>query len=340
MCDGIPQCNDGSDEAVELECHKSRLNSATKTVAAAVVASATTVNNKKTAENSKIDLTPFNHQAKQMTPYGDASGTKTSDDWPGLKQNPLNFYAYPHTANEDMATLYPKGVPNSQTGVDYNNYAPSNWNPFNAGGNDLANTKTSEKIMTPNFEQDRFNKESPSLYWPPLSFSSGEQQQQKSAQESSRPILSRPFDVGYNIPSLSYENRGMANYPLFSKSNPAAGFSNNYPSESMPLPIINNNNNNNLNDKKKTDYSHISASHSKVEQGKGNVMAVSVLHDVTNQNGRETNSAVIALTLGLFITSILILLVGCRMKTFKKRLARRGRSLAHDSDYLVNGMHL
>ena len=69
-------------------------------------------------------------------------------------------------------------------------------------------------------------------------------------------------------------------------------------------------------------------------------IAISHLRD-SDQSGRDTNSAVIALTLGLSITAMLIGIVGCRMKSIRKRIARRGgRSLAHDADYLVNGMYL
>lgn len=68
-------------------------------------------------------------------------------------------------------------------------------------------------------------------------------------------------------------------------------------------------------------------------------MAISHLHD-SNSSGRDTNSAVIALTLGLCITAMLVALVGCRMKSIRRRIARRGRNLTHDADYLVNGMYL
>jgi hypothetical protein len=71
------------------------------------------------------------------------------------------------------------------------------------------------------------------------------------------------------------------------------------------------------------------------------ILAVSHLRD-SDPSGRDTNSAVIALTLGLSITAMLIALVGCRMNSIKKRIARRGGrgSLAHDADYLINGMYL
>ena len=94
---------------------------------------------------------------------------------------------------------------------------------------------------------------------------------------------------------------------------------------------------NKLYDKPNVSYSHISSN-----RGSANspVVAVSYMHDSSQQNGRETNSAVIALSLGLCVTALLIVLVGCRMKSFKRKIARRGRPLAHDADYLVNGMYL
>lgn len=57
---------------------------------------------------------------------------------------------------------------------------------------------------------------------------------------------------------------------------------------------------------------------------------------------QESGSAVLALTLGLCITGLLLVLVGCRLRLARHRLARRGgrSSLAHDADYLVNGMYL
>lgn len=60
-----------------------------------------------------------------------------------------------------------------------------------------------------------------------------------------------------------------------------------------------------------------------------------------DENEQDNNSAVIALVLGLFITILLIVIVGYRMSSIKKRIQLRGgRTLAHDSDYLVNGLYL
>ncbi|XP_074603336.1 uncharacterized protein LOC141856803 [Brevipalpus obovatus] len=60
-----------------------------------------------------------------------------------------------------------------------------------------------------------------------------------------------------------------------------------------------------------------------------------------NEPGRDTNSAVIALALSLVITSMLVALAIYRMRYIRRRIARRGhKNLAHDADYLVNGMYL
>lgn len=60
-----------------------------------------------------------------------------------------------------------------------------------------------------------------------------------------------------------------------------------------------------------------------------------------DDNEQVNNSAVIALVLGLFITVLLVVIVGFRIKSLKKRIQRRGRAtLATDADYLINGMYL
>ncbi|XP_074653789.1 uncharacterized protein LOC141907949 [Tubulanus polymorphus] len=53
-----------------------------------------------------------------------------------------------------------------------------------------------------------------------------------------------------------------------------------------------------------------------------------------------SRTAVIALSLGLAIMALLLLIVGCRLRTVKRRL-RRGRPLnSNEADYLINGMYL
>ncbi|XP_011314228.1 uncharacterized protein [Fopius arisanus] len=50
--------------------------------------------------------------------------------------------------------------------------------------------------------------------------------------------------------------------------------------------------------------------------------------------------AVISLALGLTVTAIMATLIGCRLKAVRKRGRRGHGPFAHDADYLVNGMYL
>ncbi|XP_055682099.1 uncharacterized protein LOC129789347 isoform X2 [Lutzomyia longipalpis] len=53
------------------------------------------------------------------------------------------------------------------------------------------------------------------------------------------------------------------------------------------------------------------------------------------------SGAVLSLTLGIIIMAALAVLVGCRMKVVGRRMRRGGKSqYAHDADFLVNGMYL
>lgn len=55
----------------------------------------------------------------------------------------------------------------------------------------------------------------------------------------------------------------------------------------------------------------------------------------------ETPSgAILSLTLGLIITCVMAVLIGCRLRIVRRRMRKCGKSYAHDADYLVNGMYL
>ena len=60
-----------------------------------------------------------------------------------------------------------------------------------------------------------------------------------------------------------------------------------------------------------------------------------VHHEVKSDRG-----AVVALGLGLAVTAVLLLFVGCRLRNMKRKL-RRGRPMnSNEADYLINGMYL
>lgn len=79
------------------------------------------------------------------------------------------------------------------------------------------------------------------------------------------------------------------------------------------------------------------------EQPKYPVIAeYKMLDSVDLQDGvAETPSgAILSLTLGMIITCIMAILIGCRLRVVRRRMRRGGKSYAHDADYLVNGMYL
>lgn len=54
----------------------------------------------------------------------------------------------------------------------------------------------------------------------------------------------------------------------------------------------------------------------------------------------DAEGPIIALSLGLAFTVILLVLVGCRLRNVRHRL-RKGRPLhQNEADYLINGMYL
>ncbi|XP_023720150.1 uncharacterized protein LOC111871348 isoform X3 [Cryptotermes secundus] len=92
-----------------------------------------------------------------------------------------------------------------------------------------------------------------------------------------------------------------------------------------------------------TKVSHEHSSHLK----KTHKVAVNMDEVKLSENSAEEeepgrpSGAILSLALGLCITGIMAVLVGCRLRVVRRRLRRGGKSpYAHDADYLVNGMYL
>ena len=64
------------------------------------------------------------------------------------------------------------------------------------------------------------------------------------------------------------------------------------------------------------------------------------IEETIESNNISNQTAVIVLALGLGITAILLIFVGCRLRNVKRRL-RKGRPMnSNEADYLINGMYL
>ncbi|XP_031349628.1 uncharacterized protein LOC116175584 isoform X2 [Photinus pyralis] len=82
-------------------------------------------------------------------------------------------------------------------------------------------------------------------------------------------------------------------------------------------------------------HEHLDAQYPKVAAYK-----VAEVLDLQDGITETPGGAVLSLTLGLIITCVMALLIGCRLRVVRRRLRRGGKSYAHDADYLVNGMYL
>ncbi|KAF2880429.1 hypothetical protein ILUMI_25737 [Ignelater luminosus] len=82
------------------------------------------------------------------------------------------------------------------------------------------------------------------------------------------------------------------------------------------------------------------ANHDHVQYAKMTQYKVAEVLDLQDGIAETPGGAVLSLTLGLIITCIMALLIGCRLRVVRRRIRRGGKSYAHDADYLVNGMYL
>ncbi|KAL4238425.1 hypothetical protein ACF0H5_003133 [Mactra antiquata] len=102
------------------------------------------------------------------------------------------------------------------------------------------------------------------------------------------------------------------------------------------------------NDNQSTDSSE-SKNSNNTEPSSGEAVSSGHKFNILNADSMEVEVAsysdsfqgpIVALALGLAITLMLLIVVGCRLRTVKRRL-RKGRALhSNEADYLINGMYL
>ncbi|KAH9422111.1 AP-2 complex subunit sigma [Dermatophagoides pteronyssinus] len=411
VCDGIAQCSDGSDESIELECHKSRLNNNQQhiidnnivhTMSNDPVSLQNTIDNNNNNNGSHIQTNPIQNRGILPSNYI-LSSSSSSFHNPNIQNSKsvpysnINFN-YPKSINDkqqQQQVLDENSLPSPRNHIqgDYNEYNSNNnnniwgpnWNQYSLPEKQLEKSLSSsinddqQQQQQQQLQQLQSNVKVEPIYWPSFKYQQNIPQEnflQSHHYHQHRMIFRTKLDYAQQLQQpkssssiLLQQQQPFSPYriantqkQLLQQQQQQHSLSNEF-KNNLPLSIgnkfndtlkINDNVKQQSNDKidiPKTNlkYSNIMSNEKMSiknhQPSTNNIIAISYMHDrqasqQQQQNGRETNSAVIALTLGLLITCILIVIVGCRMKTFKKRIARRGRSLAHDSDYLINGMYL
>lgn len=308
VCDGITQCPDGSDEAKELKCPPSFVDDFPR---------------------PKIEPT--------YKPTSEKSRKGPADD---VLTNPRMF-EYPKAPELDLSpgrAFNGKFATGANEGFRYNPIPQSEY--FNPGGSYLFPDTDYSRDLTP-------------LFWPPVQAppppSANEMRDSLLRQEKINPEpLSQPLlrlsefskDKGHkdwsSLPQETpFDKTNSIQNSQFGLKTPIVS----QPSSPVPTadPVTSAKSNNPIST---SEHKPSSQFHSSALIISPEAIAVTHLRD-SGSSGRDTNSAVIALTLGICITVMLVVLVGCRMKSIHRKIARRGgRSLAHDADYLVNGMYL
>lgn len=319
MCDGIAQCPDGSDEAEDLKCSPNFVNELPR---------------------PKIEPT-----YKPM--IGKSRKTGPADD---VLTDPRTMFEYPKAPELDLSP-----------GRTYNN-------KFNAGANDgfRYNQIPQSEFLNPGgqylFPDPDYSRDLTPFFWPPIQGPPQPPPPPPSQVNQLRDSLLRQEKINlepFNQPLLRLSDlakgqQGHKDWSALPRESPFDVRANSVQIPQLGLKPMRSDSQvsptaptADLVTRAKTNIlahelkvSPVQTFHSSALIASPEAIAVTHLRD-SGSSGRDTNSAVIALTLGICITIMLVVLVGCRMKSIHRKIARRGgRSLAHDADYLVNGMYL
>lgn len=330
-CDGIPQCADGSDEAAELGC-PATTTEATTTTKWPVTTHATVVSKSVIFPDMKSNANDWRpshdryaardfdngaNNARWKTPEGSRTYAErrpyqppNGEAYPEMDR-PANHY-YNSDPNHHYGAAWPERNADYRAGDSYDRYYDKEshvpYDPAANSGSIHTNGKHAEwdsnHSINPSNENRRVAVEHPA------------QVQHIEVIESDpviRPLDNRDQPFHADHPPHIQEFEKVTDAPVVVVSTTKAA----------PVLVT----------KEKVVNNHAHVNHFHVNQA--------VYHEEKAEQSRQTVGAVWALTLGMSVTGVLVLLVGCRLRSLKRHL-RRGPRTGHtrDADYLVNGMYL
>ncbi|XP_050538081.1 uncharacterized protein LOC126903714 [Daktulosphaira vitifoliae] len=330
-CDGIPQCSDGSDEAIELACPTTSKQMVPKETNYAIsnnnyVQSFPNKPVETSAHllNSPMNLQQQNQWRNQQPLYGsnivnynngkDQTAYSTNfipsqygREGEGLKwssqesanQNYGNSRIFSHINggvisdyNRPQSNMPPSNVPNKVYNSEMISNPDTNFNQMNSVNHEFHNFNMGRKNTFQN---------NPDYYY----------EEQKTKLEQSN-----------NIPINSIDQTNEKKYKVTEKS--TASSNSFFNGSTTKISKI------------------VSNSQEKIESLKTN-FNIHETYFKSNDDGYAIipNGAFISLILGITATSIMIIVVTCRLRLLRNR-SRKGikHSYAHDADFLINGMYL
>ncbi|KAH7645826.1 manec and ldl receptor domain containing protein [Dermatophagoides farinae] len=215
VCDGIAQCPDGSDEAIELECHKSRLNTLNQHMDAVNARGSSDLISLNVDNNgSQISAKPAQNRAISPSNYILSSlNNNPNTNSKSVPYSNLN-YNYPKSVNDKQQTLDENSFSRNHVQGDYNEYNNNIWGPnWNQYSLATLPEKQIDKLglLSNNDDNQSFNNQQlqsnakESIYWPSFKY------QQNIPQEN---FIQTHLSASSSLSSPSSSNNDAAAYLL------------------------------------------------------------------------------------------------------------------------------